>query len=1266
MKRKLSFFLIMTLLFSIINPIALTGVVLAKAEFPGTITLSQKNGSGELMVTLDSADIEVTLHFTDNNERVGDLFKSTIENKIKTYSSLTVGEYYLEAKTSDEPTIKFKSSNYTISPDSLKVIKSTKGTQAISIEDGIPGAIVKIYNDSLKDFSKPPKVVGVDNKVKFDDLLVADGYRLTQSIRNAESGLSESVTIYPKKLIVKKLNNGGAYNNSGEIEVSNAAVGATLELFKNSKFHKNGTMTEVGTYVFNELGSGSYSVRQIQNNIEGDFNDEPIIISDEEAPVITLNGEANEKVTYPNLYVDSGFTVKDNIDKPSDITVDVKSTIPINNEKQPPGEYTITYIATDSGGNKSIPVVRNVIILPNVVTITGIHTSPKCLPASSDKCLEPNQRSTGDIEVNGIIPKATLNLYQDNSSYKKVTKEINEGSYKIPMVDVGKNYYVTQEINGVESEPSLRTNVEDSTPPTLVLNPGPDGKYDIIITAGDTYIEYGATAKDNVDGDISHKVIGKGNVNVDRPGIYLVTYSVYDNSENPNCVKDDQQCQITRTVRVLPKPVIAIGSDATTAEVGVKNIFSEIGGEPTKLQLYKENQFGDFAPFGTEFTLGSNQQTHVFENLGPGRYYVKQIVNTLTSEKSNTVEVNDLDRPYITLNGQEKLSLVIDTEKLPYYKGSPLKFIDPGIISKDYLENDLKNSAKISIPNTSQSKICLDAKCDSLFDQPGEYIITYSSIAPKRGKKAVDKHRTITVAPPKIIVSANALKDNKITVPIIRYPVGVTTGTKTTVAKLYNSYDQLVATDSKTELGIATFSEVPVGIGYYVTQTVNGIESQPSSPINVNVIDEAKSNALITSFGFLGKKSISVIDHKSSKITVTVPIGTNLKLKPVIESIGSVTPSQLIEKDFKNPVEYTVTSKDKMKTKIYIVTVKIAKNDTIESNPLEMDGQLSLIHPYVSLSPAEMEVAKIKGVTFVTSDKKIEAHIPSSNVIESTNSTFTLKQTPAKDTYDISWGNLAKFMQPIELTLPKTGTKTLAKLVDGYSVALPSTMASTSTTSLVNEPGTYALFDNIGAPRINETSAGSEFYTMQLALRESTGTIYYTTSSKDISFTSSARPAAGLALRDNYVPTATPSEILNWTKYTPNEKISTSTGELYAVVVNGNQISRISTIKTTPSVVWSKNIPAYEAHKVLAINFNAKVDREALYSGLIYVTDDATGQTVATELQMSDDGKTIFVVPKNLYTRGKQYTLHIDRQFKGNTKNKEFLKRSLLQNFKIY
>jgi len=68
----------------------------------------------------------------------------------------------------------------------------------------------------------------------------------------------------------------------------------------------------------------------------------------------------------------------------------------------------------------------------------------------------------------------------------------------------------------------------DLTPPTITLI----GLSTINLTVGDSYTDAGATATDDVDGDLTSSITTSGTVDTATAGTYTITYSVSDSSGN--------------------------------------------------------------------------------------------------------------------------------------------------------------------------------------------------------------------------------------------------------------------------------------------------------------------------------------------------------------------------------------------------------------------------------------------------------------------------------------------------------------------------------------------------------------------------------------------------------------------------------------------------------------------------------------------------------------------------------------------------------------
>jgi hypothetical protein len=110
--------------------------------------------------------------------------------------------------------------------------------------------------------------------------------------------------------------------------------------------------------------------------------------------------------------------------------------------------------------------------------------------------------------------------------------------------------YVVIDDAGNESEPITRTViVSDTTKPVITLI----GSTDVTIEALSTYSDAGVTAADNIDGDITSKIIVDNKVNASKIGAYTVTYNVSDAAGNAAIA-------VVRNVKVVDTtpPVITI------------------------------------------------------------------------------------------------------------------------------------------------------------------------------------------------------------------------------------------------------------------------------------------------------------------------------------------------------------------------------------------------------------------------------------------------------------------------------------------------------------------------------------------------------------------------------------------------------------------------------------------------------------------------------------------------------------------------------------
>lgn len=87
----------------------------------------------------------------------------------------------------------------------------------------------------------------------------------------------------------------------------------------------------------------------------------------------------------------------------------------------------------------------------------------------------------------------------------------------------------------------------DTTPPEITIR----GNNPVEVVQGSAYNDAGATAMDNVDGNVTANIETTSNVNTDQVGTYTVTYRVRDASGN--------EASATRTVRVVAERAAGAG-----------------------------------------------------------------------------------------------------------------------------------------------------------------------------------------------------------------------------------------------------------------------------------------------------------------------------------------------------------------------------------------------------------------------------------------------------------------------------------------------------------------------------------------------------------------------------------------------------------------------------------------------------------------------------------------------------------------------------------
>ena len=229
--------------------------------------------------------------------------------------------------------------------------------------------------------------------------------------------------------------------------------------------------------------------------------------NDSTAPIITLNGEAIATVNLNSTYTDAGATATDEVD--GDLTSSIVTTGAVNTSIE--GNYIITYTVSDTSGNTTT-ATRQVIV-------EGDTTAP---------VITLNGQAIATVNLNSTYTDAgataTDNVDGDLTSSIVTTGVVNtsvEGNYIIT--------YTVSDTSGNTATATRQVIVEgDTTAPVITIL----GEADVSINQYTPYVDAGATATDNVDGDLTSSIVTTGVVNTSVEGNYIITYTVSDTSGN--------------------------------------------------------------------------------------------------------------------------------------------------------------------------------------------------------------------------------------------------------------------------------------------------------------------------------------------------------------------------------------------------------------------------------------------------------------------------------------------------------------------------------------------------------------------------------------------------------------------------------------------------------------------------------------------------------------------------------------------------------------
>lgn len=287
----------------------------------------------------------------------------------------------------------------------------------------------------------------------------------------------------------------------------------------------NLTTSIVVTNNVNDQVSGSYTVVYDVSDSSGNTAQatRTVNVVDTTPPVITLQGTSSIQVYQGQTYTDAGATAQDAYE--GNITSDIVTTNPVNTSNL--GTYIVRYNVDDASGNSATEVTRTVtVVVNNIPIISGNRV---------DYTLDYGDTFGSAEALSGVTASDTED--GDITADIVLTNPVNTsviGTYTV-------RYNVDDSLGNAAVEKTTTVYVIDTTPPVITML----GSSPIDVPQGTTYTDAGATATDDVDGNVTSNISVTNNVNTATIGTYTVKYNVSDTAGNG-------ATEVVRTVNVVP------------------------------------------------------------------------------------------------------------------------------------------------------------------------------------------------------------------------------------------------------------------------------------------------------------------------------------------------------------------------------------------------------------------------------------------------------------------------------------------------------------------------------------------------------------------------------------------------------------------------------------------------------------------------------------------------------------------------------------------
>lgn len=420
-------------------------------------------------------------------------------------------------------------------------------------------------------------------------------------------------------------------------------------------------------------------------------------------PVITLTGELTVyiKVKDPEKKVELYSNIKSGYCKAiDDVDGDITSEIKITHNISVfiPGTYQMTYTVSDRAFNAADPVIRTFVVVPeSVVDTSGPVIS---LNGPAEMIIEEGS----EYKESGA---EAFDIGDDQPCAVTITGEVNTavpGTYTIT--------YTAKDSKNNQSSITRKVivrqkDIDDITPPVITLEPPDTMELDV----GEAFVEPGYTAIDDIDGDITDKVVVTNPVKVDSAAVYWVIYTVTD--EAGNFTSKRRYVKVGGEGDTTPPVLTLFGEDSMAIAVGADFVDPGYTAEDDVDGIITNQVTKDPPTINT-----SVEGLHIIT------YTVSDAAGNVTQRTrkvmvSSTITLDQVP-PVIKLLGDNPDTVTVGKS-----------WTDPGCIATDNMDGTITYNVKKEGEVNTQVE--------------GEYTITYS-VSDKAGNKTVVTRTVIVTA----------------------------------------------------------------------------------------------------------------------------------------------------------------------------------------------------------------------------------------------------------------------------------------------------------------------------------------------------------------------------------------------------------------------------------------------------------------------------------------------------------------------------------------